>query len=59
MDNQKEVYRLWFEYLKRSENYNIFCLGISGEKCSPESIMINTDFLLTYLSFGDIFNHDF
>ena len=25
MDDQKELYRLWYEYLKRSENYKEFC----------------------------------
>lgn len=35
--SDKEVYRLWWEYLKRSQNYKEFCEGISARNLNQTS----------------------
>ena len=43
MDDQKELYRLWYEYLKRSENYKEFCEWW-GKRKPVKSLSLNDSY---------------
>lgn len=34
--NKKEIYRLWWEYLKRSEDYKEFCEWFREKRKNPD-----------------------
>ena len=67
MDDQKEVYRLWCEYLKRSEAYKNFCEEWSNrcQEKPPDPLMPVPegfeDHHMTdlFLTFGDPHRLDF
>ena len=72
-DEQKEVYRLWWEYLKRSEDYKEFCGWMRKkredrktpvpEKFKPKldkkGGKINHHIVLTFMGFGDVHAYTF
>ena len=41
MDDQKEIYRLWFEYLKRSDDYKGFCEWWGRDQEGPSFVPKN------------------
>jgi hypothetical protein len=66
MDDQKELYKLWVEYLKRSENYKAFCEERLEWQRSDEPLSLSklAKFMMsqiaeTYSAFGDIHSVDY
>lgn len=67
--SEKEFYRLWYEYLKRSDNYKDFCKWVSKKRKNkkfpvPEKFKKSANGsspkeLFTYLRFRDIYTNSF
>jgi hypothetical protein len=55
MEDKKDGYRLWYEYLKRNKNYAEFCQRIDANKSVPE----DSRFLSVYLNWGNVHKHSF
>ena len=48
MDDNKELYELWWEYLKRSKNFKIFC-DVLAEYPDPEMAFLGKMSILPFV----------
>lgn len=62
--DDEQIYELWIEYLRRSEDYKILCEyvnknGFLSLGATPESLKGKEFLPVTYLFFGDIYKQSF